>query len=365
MGEKSRQILLITPVRRMATDKNKNEGLSVESRLKSLYQLQTVLSEIDRIKTIRGELPLEVKDLEDSLAGLHTRISNYEQEIAELRNKLAQEKEKINDSQNKIARYKEQLENVRNNREFDLLSKEVEFQTLEIELSEKHLGEYTRQIEQKQNDIEATREKVTDHEHVLAEKRAELEEIVSETRQDEERLRQQAKDLEPQIDSYTLNAFKRIRKNARNGLGVVYIQRNACGGCFNRIPPQKQLEIKMRKKIIVCEYCGRILIDPDIAGVEAVAAKYSALIKIISQGGVSKCIFFDTPLLLYNTFGNGNFIVAPDLRDGRPPEEAEHKNVSCYLPRIWHFKFGAPLRVACRPGGPAPLPSGNTKVTMF
>ncbi len=252
----------------MATDKIKSENLSVESRLKSLYKLQTVLTEIDRIKTIRGELPLEVKDLEDNLEGLHTRISNYKAEIEALRQKLAQEKEKIADSQDKIARYKEQLDNVRNNREFDLLSKEVEFQTLEIELAEKHIGEYNRSIENRTRDIEATEEKVTDHEHVLAEKRAELEEIVSETRQDEERLRQQAKDLEPMIDARTLAAFKRIRKNARNGLGVVYIQRNACGGCFNRIPPQRQLEIKMHKKIIVCEYCGRILIDPEIAGIQ-------------------------------------------------------------------------------------------------
>lgn len=252
----------------MANDKNKTDNLSVESRLKSLYELQTILTEIDRIKTIRGELPLEVKDLEDNLAGLHTRIDNYTAEIEDLKAKLAREKEKIADSQNKIATYKEQLDNVRNNREFDLLTKEVEFQTLEIELSEKHLNEYSRQIENKTNEIQATQEKVHDTEHVLAEKRTELEEIVSETRQDEERLRQQAKDLEPKIDAYTLNAFKRIRKNARNGLGVVYIQRNACGGCFNRIPPQKQLEIKMHKKIIVCEYCGRILIDPEIAGIQ-------------------------------------------------------------------------------------------------
>ncbi len=251
----------------MANDKTKTENLSVESRLRSLYELQTILTEIDRIKTIRGELPLEVKDLEDNLAGLHTRIDNFTAEIEELKVKLAKEKEKITDSQNKIARYKEQLENVRNNREFDLLTKEVEFQTLEIELSEKHLAEYSRRIENKANEIEATKEKIGDTEHVLGEKRAELEEIVSETRQDEERLRQQAKDIEPKIDAYTLNAFKRIRKNARNGLGVVYIQRNACGGCFNRIPPQKQLEIKMRKKIIVCEYCGRIIIDPEIAGI--------------------------------------------------------------------------------------------------
>jgi predicted nucleic acid-binding Zn-ribbon protein len=252
----------------MATDKNKSENLSVESRLNSLYKLQTVLTEIDRIKTIRGELPLEVKDLEDNLEGLRTRISNYKADIENLKQKFAQEKEKIAESQIKIARYKEQLDNVRNNREFDLLSKEVEFQTLEIELCEKHLMEYNRSIEMRTIDIKNTQEKISDSEHILAEKRAELEEIVSETRQDEERLRQQAKDLEPQIDARTLTAFKRIRKNARNGLGVVYIQRNACGGCFNRIPPQKQLEIKMRKKIIVCEYCGRILVDPAIAGVE-------------------------------------------------------------------------------------------------
>lgn len=251
----------------MANDKTKTENLSVESRLRSLYELQTILTEIDRIKTIRGELPLEVKDLEDNLAGLHTRIDNFTAEIEELKVKLAKEKEKITDSQNKIARYKEQLENVRNNREFDLLTKEVEFQTLEIELAEKHLVDFSRQIENKTAEIKSTEEKISDNEHVLGEKKAELEEIVSETRQDEERLRQQAKDLEPKIDAYTLNAFKRIRKNARNGLGVVYIQRNACGGCFNRIPPQKQLEIKLRKKIIVCEYCGRIIIDPEIAGV--------------------------------------------------------------------------------------------------
>ena len=252
----------------MATDKNKPENLSVESRLKSLYELQTVLTEIDRIKTIRGELPLEVKDLEDNLEGLHTRIGNYNAEIDQLKQKLAAAKAKIADAQDKIIRYKEQLDNVRNNREFDLLSKEVEFQTLEIELAEKHINEYGRLIETRQADIAATEVKISDSEHVLAEKKKELEEIVSETRQDEERLRQQAKELEPKIDERTLAAFKRIRKNARNGLGVVYIQRNACGGCFNRIPPQKQLEIKMHKKIIVCEYCGRILIDHALAGVQ-------------------------------------------------------------------------------------------------
>jgi hypothetical protein len=222
---------------------------------------------------VRGELPLEVADLEDNIVGLTTRVDNYKKEIEELRKKTVSEKEKINEAQSKIEKYKTQLDNVRNNREFDLLSKEIEFQTLEIQLCEKHINEYGRVIENKTNEIAATEEKLKDENHVLAEKKAELDEIVSETKQDEERLREQAKALEPKIDARTLAAFKRIRKNARNGLGIVYIQRNACGGCFNRIPPQKQAEIKMRKKIIVCEYCGRIMIDPELAGVEEIPAK--------------------------------------------------------------------------------------------
>ncbi len=251
----------------MSTEKKQEQTASVEKRLKALYDLQTILSEIDRIKTIRGELPLEVKDLEDSIAGLNYRIENYSREIEELRKNLASEKEKINNCNGLIARYKEQLDNVRNNREFDLLTKEVEFQTLEIELAEKHINDYSRAIDNKTAEIEATKEKLADHTHILDEKKSELEEIVSETRQEEESLREKAKALEPQIDERTLQAFKRIRKNARNGLGIVYVQRNACGGCFNRIPPQKQLEIRLHKKVIVCEYCGRIMIDPALAGV--------------------------------------------------------------------------------------------------
>ncbi|MBD5246207.1 MAG: hypothetical protein HDS58_02770 [Barnesiella sp.] len=245
----------------------KNETLSVEERLKALYELQTILSEIDRIKIIRGELPIEVQDLEDDIVRLQTRITNFKNEIEDLRKKLVAEKAKIEEAQSKIARFKEQLDNVRNNREFDLLSKEIEFQTLEIELCEKHINEFGRMIENKTREIENTESQLEDRKHILADKKNELEEIVSETRQDEERLREEALAIEPRIDDRTLAAFKRIRKNARNGLGVVYIQRNACGGCFNRIPPQKQLEIKMHKKIIVCEYCGRIMIDPQLAGV--------------------------------------------------------------------------------------------------
>lgn len=251
----------------MANDKTKNEQGSVEERLKALYELQTLLSEIDRIRTVRGELPLEVKDLEDDIEGLRTRIDNFNKDIDELRRKTVAEKEKIKSAEANIQKYKEQLDNVRNNREFDLLSKEIEYQGLEIEASEKYINEFGRAIETKTSEIASTEEKLNDHLHILGEKKKELEEIVSETRQDEERILEQAKAIEPRIDARTLTAFKRIRKNARNGLGVVYIQRNACGGCFNRIPPQKQMEIKMHKKIIVCEYCGRIMIDPELAGV--------------------------------------------------------------------------------------------------
>ena len=240
----------------------------MEHRLRSLYELQTILSEIDRIRTIRGELPEEVRDLEDVIAGLHTRIDKYNHEIEELRSMSAQEQEKIKNAEAQIATYKTQLDNVRNNREFDLLSKEIEYQTLEIQLSDKRIGQYAREIETKTAEIASAEENLTDRNIILSDKRQQLEEIISETKKDEEVLRTKAKDLEARIDDpRTLTAFKRIRKNARNGLGVVYIQRNACGGCFNRIPPQKQMEIKMHKKIIVCEYCGRIMIDPELAGI--------------------------------------------------------------------------------------------------
>lgn len=252
----------------MATEKPKSENISVEDRLNSLYKLQSIYSEIDRIKQIRGDLPLEVKDIDDNIAGLKTRLSNYENDITDLKERTVKENEKIKEAKQKIERYKEQLDHVRNNKEYDSLSKEIEYQGLEIELAEKHINEYARIIDQRTKDIELTAESIKDKQQVLEEKKSELAEIVSETRQDEERLRKTAKELEPQIDDRTLTAFKRIRQNARNGLGIVTIQRDACGGCYNRIPPQKQLEIKMHKKVIVCEYCGRILIDPALAGDE-------------------------------------------------------------------------------------------------
>ncbi len=252
----------------MATDKKADKERSVEERLKSLYELQTIFSEIDRIKTLRGELPNEVKDLEDNIARFQTRIQKYQEEIKQLKKSILQKSGEIKERQAKIERYTQQQDNVRNNREYDFLSKEIEFEGLEIELAEKNIREFTQQQEQRQADIAATEEELADGEHILAEKRAELEDIVSETKAEEENLRSQALALEPLIDAYTLAAFKRIRKNARNGLGIVTVQRNACGGCFNRIPPQRQLEIKMHKKIIVCEYCGRIMIDAKLAGIE-------------------------------------------------------------------------------------------------
>ena len=252
----------------MATDKTKQEKeLTVEERLRALYALQTTLSEVDRIKTLRGELPLEVQDLEDEVAGLETRIQNYKNDLASLADGINKQKREIAEAEALIEKYTSQQDNVRNNREYDFLSKEIEYQHLNIELANKRINEFNQQIEAKKQDVTVAEEHLADRNHILAEKKSELEQIVSETKQEEEKLREQAKKLENKIEAKLLAAFKRIRKNARNGLGVVYIQRNACGGCFNRIPAQRQAEIKTHKKIIVCEYCGRIMIDPELAGV--------------------------------------------------------------------------------------------------
>lgn len=249
----------------MATAKQEKE-LTVEERLKALYQLQTTLSEIDRIKTLRGELPLEVQDLEDEIVGLETRVQNFEEEIKNINAGANEQKAVIGNSSGLVERYSEQINSVRNNREYDYLQKEIEYEKLNIELAEKKIRQFGAKIEEIGAQIEEAKSRLEDKKHILAEKKSELEEIVSETKQDEEKLRDQAKKFESKIDTRLLTAFKRIRKNARNGLGVVYVQRNACGGCFNRIPAQRQMEIKMHKKIIVCEYCGRILIDPEMAG---------------------------------------------------------------------------------------------------
>ncbi|MBE6306939.1 MAG: hypothetical protein IJE18_07635 [Bacteroidaceae bacterium] len=249
-------------------EKTKEKEYTVEEKLKSLYELQTLHSEIDRIKTLRGELPLEVKDLEDDVAGLETRIEKFQEVIAACRKDIVAYNEEIMVSRNKIERYKTQLDEVRNNHEFDKLNKEIEFQDLSIQALEKKIREANNQIARRNEELEQCRENLDDRQKMLIEKKSELDDIVAETKQDEEKLREKVKKVEAVVEPRLLQAFKRIRKNARNGLAVVYIQRDACGGCFNRIPPQRQLDIKMHKKIIVCEYCGRIMVDPKLAGVE-------------------------------------------------------------------------------------------------
>lgn len=243
--------------------------LSVEERLKALYQLQTTLSAIDEERALRGELPLEVQDLEDEIAGLTTRVEKIKNDIKDFEDAVRQKKAEIAEAQASVERYKSQLNDVKNNREYDTLSKEIEFQTLEIELCNKKIREANTKVEEKTADLKAAEEQIVDRRQALEEKKNELDEIMDETRAEEERLKEKAKELEVKIEPRLLASFKRIRKNARNGLGIVYVQRDACGGCFNKIPPQRQLDIRMHKKIIVCEYCGRILIDPELAGVKA------------------------------------------------------------------------------------------------
>ena len=248
--------------------------MSVEEKLKTLYQLQTTLSAIDEKRALRGELPLEVQDLEDEVAGLNTRIEKIQNEIEDFQQAVAQKKAEISEAQASVERYKEQLNDVKNNREYDTLTKEIEFQSLEIELCNKKIREAGTKIEERKHDLKHAEELIDDRKQALEEKKNELDEIIDETRAEEEILKEKAKELEVKIEPRLLTSFKRIRKNARNGLGIVYVQRDACGGCFNKIPPQRQLDIKMHKKIIVCEYCGRIMIDPELAGVKtAVATK--------------------------------------------------------------------------------------------
>ena len=242
--------------------------LSVEEKLKALYQLQTALSGIDEKRTLRGELPQEVDDLEDEIEGLNTRIQRIQNDIDEFQQAVIQKRGEIADAQASVERYKMQLNDVKNNREYDMLSKEIEFQSLEIELCNKKIREAQARIEEKNEELAHNQETIKDREGDLEVKKGELDEIMAETRAEEDKLKEKVKDLEAKIEPRLLTSFKRIRKNARNGLGVVYVQRDACGGCFNKIPPQRQLDIKMHKKIIVCEYCGRILIDPELAGVK-------------------------------------------------------------------------------------------------
>ena len=250
--------------------KKDSTELSVEEKLKTLYQLQTTLSSIDEKRSLCGELPLEVQDLEDEITGLTTRLEKIKTDITDFKKAIAQKKTDITNAQEGVERYKKQLDDVKNNREYDTLTKEIEFQSLEIELCNKKIKEALVKINERENDLRNTESLIADRQIALKEKKSELDEIIQETRDEAEQLKAKSQALEEKIEPRLLSSFKRIRKNARNGLGIVYVQRDACGGCFNKIPPQRQMDIKMHKKIIVCEYCGRIMIDPELAGVKVV-----------------------------------------------------------------------------------------------
>jgi len=242
--------------------------LTIEEKLRALYKLQKINSEIDKIRTLRGELPLEVQDLEDEIVGLETRIEKLQEEIKSFESAISGKKNDIVNSKALIKKYEEQQNNVRNNREFDSLSKEIEYQTLEIELSEKRIKEFSSQSKEKGEYIEESRKVLDERKSDLHMKKSELEDITSDTQKEEQNLLKKRQEYETIIEERLLTAYKKIRKNARNGLAVVSVERDACGGCFNQIPPQRQLDIRSRKKIIVCEYCGRILVDMDLVDEE-------------------------------------------------------------------------------------------------
>jgi hypothetical protein len=239
--------------------------ITVEEKLRALYMLQTIDTQIDKIRTIRGELPLEVQDLEDELAGLQTRISNLTDEVSHLDNSINDKKNAIKDSLALIKKYEAQQENVRNNREFESINKEIEYQTLDIQLSEKRIKEFRAGIDAKNDLMVLAKSNLEERSRDLEHKKGELNDIISETEKEEINLTNESAKAETKIEERLISAYKRIRDNAVNGLAVVTIQRDACGGCFNKIPPQRQMDIRLRKKIIVCEYCGRVLVDPEIA----------------------------------------------------------------------------------------------------
>ena len=249
----------------------KAKEITVEDKLKALFSLQIVDSKIDKIRIVRGELPLEVQDLEDDVTGLNKRIDKINEEIAELDQGISDKKNLIVDAESSIEKYKEQQNNVRTNREYDSLSKEIEFQTLEIELANKRIKEAKAKVDGKKEILAENQEKLDARSADLKLKQDELESIVAETEKEEKGLEADSTKAEKIIDERLLIAYKRVRGSMRNGLAVVSVERESCGGCFNSIPPQRQLEIRLRKKVLVCEHCGRILVDPDLA--EEVAEK--------------------------------------------------------------------------------------------
>ena len=246
----------------------KKTEATVEEKLRALYDLQLIDSRIDEIANVRGELPLEVEDLEDEVEGLRTRLDKLGVEQENLTQEIANKKNAIEESKGLIKKYTEQQKNVRNNREFNSLSKEIEFQELEIQLSEKHIKEFKVQIEQKKEVITETKERLKEREGHLKHKKGELDAILAETEKEENMLKEKSREFQELIDDRLVKAYKRIRENVKNGLAVVAIERGASGGSFFTIPPQVQMEIAARKKIITDEHSGRILVDPNLADEE-------------------------------------------------------------------------------------------------
>lgn len=253
------------PIIQLSAQETDKVEISIEKKLVALYSLQQIDSQIDRIRIVRGELPLEVEDLEDEIAGLETRVDNHIQEVESIDKQLHDKQISIKDCQTLIKRYEEQQNNVRNNREYDALTKEIEFQSLEIQLAEKRIREFNTQLSASREEIEGAQRVLSERRNDLDVKRNELSDIVTETELEEKALMQKSEEQQHYIEERLLTAYKRIRKNARNGLAVVSVERDACGGCFSAIPPQRQLDIRLHKKIIVCEYCGRILVDRELA----------------------------------------------------------------------------------------------------
>lgn len=235
--------------------------ITVAEQLKQLYELQLIDSEIGEIEVLKGELPIEVGDLEDEIAGLEIRTGKLRAAIKDLQSNIAKQQSSIKEAESLIERYKTQLDNVKNNREFEALTKEVEMQELDIQLFDKRIRQSNVEIESKDETLQATEEKLAKKQKDLELKQVELQEIISKTETEEKQLRTKSDAARAHVEPRLIKAYDKIRTSYRNSLAVVTIQRDSCGGCFNKIPPQLQLEIAMRKKIIVCEYCGRILVD--------------------------------------------------------------------------------------------------------
>ena len=242
----------------------KTISISVEEKLKALYDLQCVDSEIDQLRVVRGELPVEIQDLEDELARLEVRLEKFEEERSNLKIDQKTKKVDVKNSEELILRYKKQLDNIKNNREFTSLTKELEFQELEIQLSDKRIKEIKAKVLMKDEVIASTIQSLDENKEDLEGKKSELAEITAETEKEEKALIKKSKSSQKKIDDRLLSSYQRIRGSVRNGLALVSVDRDACGGCFNKIPPQRQLDIKLHKKVIVCEHCGRILIDSNI-----------------------------------------------------------------------------------------------------